>query len=75
MDVIVFSQDNCRACHNAMDYLANHNVKFVEKNISHDEAARDELIARGFRATPVIVIGEETMVGFSAPKLRKLLNL
>jgi hypothetical protein len=29
----------------------------------------------GFRAVPVIKVGAETMVGFSAPKLRKMLSL
>jgi glutaredoxin len=50
-------------------------VKFTERNISDDSSARDELIAKGFRATPVILVGDEAMIGFSAPKLRKLLNL
>lgn len=74
MDVTVFTQNGCSACHNAMEYLKRHNVKFTEKNISIDDAARSDLISRGFRSTPVIMVGSETIVGFSEPKLRKLLN-
>jgi len=29
----------------------------------------------GYRAVPVIKIGDETMLGFSAPRLRRMLNL
>jgi hypothetical protein len=38
-------------------------------------AARDELIAQGFRATPVTIIGEQPIIGFSAIKFRKALGL
>jgi hypothetical protein len=33
------------------------------------------LIKRGFQAVPVIIAGEETVIGFSEPKLRKILGL
>jgi len=58
-----------------MDFLSQHGIPFVERNIGNDPAARDELINAGFRAVPVIRVGDETMVGFSAPKLRKLLGI
>ena len=58
-----------------MEYLSRHNVKFTERNISRDDAARDELVAKGFRATPVIIAGTESVIGFSEPKLRKMLGL
>ena len=55
--------------------MSRHGIPFVERNIGDDSAARDELINAGFRAVPVIRVGDETMVGFSAPKLRKLLGI
>jgi glutaredoxin 3 len=58
-----------------MSFLSQHGIPFVERNIGDDPAARDELINAGFRAVPVIRVGDETMVGFSAPKLRKLLGI
>jgi hypothetical protein len=33
------------------------------------------LVKRGFQAVPVIIVGEESILGFSEPKLRKLLKL
>jgi glutaredoxin 3 len=58
-----------------MSFLSQHGIPFVERNIGDDPAARDELINAGFRAVPVIRVGDETMVGFSAPKLRRLLGI
>jgi hypothetical protein len=50
-------------------------VSFVERSLADDPSARDELLAMGFRAVPVIRVGSETMLGFSAPKLRRMLGL
>jgi len=73
--VVIFTNVGCSACHQAMDYFTRNNIPFVERNIANDPTARDELLSRGFRATPVIQVGNETMVGFSEPKLRKMLGL
>ena len=75
MDVTIYTNTGCSACHQAIEFLEDHNVDFVERSLADDPSARDELIALGYRAVPVIKVGDETMVGFSAPKLRKLLAL
>jgi glutaredoxin len=58
-----------------MDFMTRNGVAFVERSLAEDPSAREELLAMGFRAVPVIKVGAETMVGFSAPKLRKMLSL
>jgi glutaredoxin len=58
-----------------MEFMHRHGVTYTERNLAHDPSARDELIAMGFRAVPVIKVGNETMLGFSAPRLRKMLSL
>jgi glutaredoxin 3 len=75
MEVIIYTNTGCTACHQAKDFLTTHNVSFVEKSLATDPSARDELVALGFRAVPVIRVGNETMLGFSAVKLRKMLGL
>jgi glutaredoxin 3 len=75
MEVVVYTNIGCSACHQAKDFLTQHKIAFTEKNIANDDAARDELIKMGFRAVPVIKVGNETMLGFSAPKLRRMLGL
>jgi len=73
--VTIFTNHGCSACHAAMDFLSRHAVPFVERNIGDDPAACDELVNAGFRAVPVIRVGAETMVGFSASKLRRMLGI
>ena len=75
MSVTIYTNVGCSACHQAMNFMTRHNVSFVERNLADDPSARDELLAMGFRAVPVIKVGDETMLGFSAPKLRKMLAL
>jgi len=75
MEVIIYTNTGCSACHLAMDFLTTHNVPYVEKSLATDPVARDELVAMGFRAVPVIRVGNETMLGFSPVKLRKMLGL
>ena len=75
MEVTIFTNTGCSACHLAMDFMTRNGVTFIERSLADDPAARDELLAMGFRAVPVIKVGNETMLGFSAPKLRKMLSL
>jgi glutaredoxin 3 len=75
MEVTIYTNTGCSACHLAMDFMTRNGVSFTEKSLADDPAARDELLAMGYRAVPVIKVGAETMVGFSVPKLRKLLSL
>ena len=50
MEVIIYTNTGCSACHQAMDFLTTHKVSFVEKSLATDPSARDELVAMGFRA-------------------------
>lgn len=73
--VKVFSSDTCPYCTAVKGFLSENNVEFEEKNVSQDAEARNELIAKGYRGVPVIVIGDEEVVGFDQPRLKELLNL
>lgn len=74
-EVTIFTNHGCSACRDAKSFLSQHGVPFVERNIGDDPAAREELINAGFRAVPVIRVDDESMVGFSAPKLHRMLGL
>lgn len=58
-----------------MEFLSRNNFEFEEKNISRELSARDELVARGFRATPVTLIDDTPIIGFSASHFRKALGI
>ncbi len=55
-------------------YLSRKGLEFTERNVSEDDAARDALLAMGLRSTPVTVIGDQNIVGYSPPKLEAALK-
>ena len=50
-------------------YLSRKDITFTEHNISEDRDALKSLVGMGFRTTPLTVIGEEKVVGYSPAKL------
>lgn len=48
-------------------------MPYIEKNVREDPAALDELKRMGFNSVPVIVIGEEKIVGFDQERMAKAL--
>jgi glutaredoxin 3 len=75
MNVTVFTMHGCSACNHAKEFLARNGVEFTERNVSEDSQAREELLAMGYRAAPVIKVDNQTMLGFDAEKLRHFLGL
>lgn len=55
-------------------YLREKGYTYVEKNISTDSAARQELMKRGSRGVPSFLIGDELVVGFDAAKIESLID-
>jgi glutaredoxin len=56
------------------EFLHQKGIPFVEKDVSKDDAALDELLGKGFAATPVTIIDGEAVVGFNRPRLEQLLG-
>ena len=55
-------------------YLSRKGIAFTERNVSEDDDARDALMAMGLRSTPVTIIGDQNVVGYSPPKLEAALK-
>jgi hypothetical protein len=55
-------------------FLSLRNTEFVEKNVSTDLEGRAELLAMGYDATPVTVIGERQISGFDAALIDQALG-
>lgn len=75
MNVTVYTMHGCMACDRAKDFLSRNGVRFIERNVSDDTKAREELLAMGYRAAPVIKVDNRTMLGFDADKLKQFLGL
>lgn len=74
MDIIVYTSNSCGYCNMVKQYLKSRGIAFVEKNVSTDEEARNELIGKGYMSVPVVCAGDVTIVGFNREKLDKLLE-
>jgi len=58
------------------EFLSDHGIAFTDRNVAEDPAALEALFATtGRRATPVVVIGDEVMVGFDRGRLQRLLHM
>lgn len=75
MNVTVYTMHGCNACHHAKEFLTRNGVEFTERNVSEDAKAREELLAMGYRAAPVIKVDNQAMLGFDAEKLKHFLGL
>ena len=54
-------------------YLSRKGIEFTEHNVSKDREALKRLVGMGFRTTPVTVIGEQKVVGYTPAKLEEAL--
>ncbi len=56
------------------EFLSREGLEFTAKNVDEDDRAYDELLALGFRAVPVTVIGDAKVKGFDPVALRTALG-
>ena len=70
---VLFTQTGCADSRKVRDWLSAHDVAFVERNVSGDAAAAHDLIATGIFATPLLVIGDEQVLGFRPDKLAAMI--
>lgn len=68
-EVIVYSQPGCPPCQTAKDFLKKNNIPFVEKDVTEDFDAVNEMMEMGSQSTPTIKYGDKVMVGFRADEL------
>jgi glutaredoxin len=58
------------------DWLTQHGVPFVERNIRRDAGAKDELLARtGDLLVPVVFVRDAKVVGWDEPALSAALGI
>jgi len=74
--VTIFSTPTCHFCHMAKDFFKANNVAYTEYDVASDMSKRKEMIEKSDQmGVPVIIIGDEIVVGFNQPKVAKLLGL
>jgi glutaredoxin len=61
-------------CGAAKDYFKANNIAYTEFNVASDLERRKEMIDKtGQMGVPVIIIGDEAVVGFDQDKIAELL--
>ncbi|MGE3796001.1 MAG: glutaredoxin family protein [Dehalococcoidia bacterium] len=67
---VIYTQPHCAPCKQVEQFLEEHAVPFVTRDVTKDPVALNELVERGFMATPVTNIGEQWIAGFQRDELR-----
>jgi glutaredoxin len=62
-------------CDGVKEFLSQSGIEFVDRDITADDSAMDELKGLGLMTTPVTVIDGVPVVGFDQAKLKELLGL
>jgi glutaredoxin 3 len=74
--VTIYSTPSCHYCHLAKDFFNQNGIKYEEYNVVSDLARRQEMVDKsGQMGVPVIVVGEDIVVGFDQPFLEEILEI
>ncbi len=74
--VVVYSTPTCHFCNLAKEYFKQKNVAFESFDVSTDREKQMEILEKtGQMGVPVILIGDDVVVGFDKPKIDALLHL
>ena len=74
--VEIYSTPTCHFCHMAKDWFTEKGVNFVDHDVSVDAEKRRQIMEiTGQMGVPVIIIGEDVIIGFNQSKLEEILNI
>jgi len=75
-NITIYSTPSCHFCHMAKDFFKANNVAYTEYDVASNLEKRKEMVDKsGQMGVPVIIIGEDLIVGFDKPKIAGLLGL
>ena len=72
-DIRMLSSDSCGICDQARRWFIAHHVPFTECSIDRDSACRTDFEARLAPGTPVLLVRQRVLLGFSPEQLRAAL--
>ena len=70
--VTIYTSFGWGPCVATKSWLKKNNIEYIEKSVN-DEAIKEEVFALGYRSTPVVVAGENVIVGYNTTKLSEVL--
>jgi glutaredoxin 3 len=74
--VTIYSTPTCHFCHMAKDFFTANNVQFTDYNVATDLEKRREMMEKsGQMGVPVIMIGDELIVGYDKERIVSTLGI
>ena len=74
-NVTIYTTPTCPFCVQAKKYMKDRGVQYTEYNVMEDIEKRNEMVElSGQMGVPVLVVGEEVLIGFNPAVLGKLLE-
>ncbi len=74
--VKVYSTPTCPYCFTLKEFLKEHNIEFEDIDVSQNEGAFREMVAKSNQmGVPVVDIDGQIVVGFDKEKITQLLNI
>ena len=71
---ILYTQPGCAESAKVRAWLADHDIAFTERDVNDDPEAAEALAATGTFATPLLVLGDDRVLGFQKQALAALLS-
>lgn len=75
-DITIYSTPMCHFCNLAKEYFNANGIKYTDHNLVGNPEKQKEMIElTGQMGVPVIVIGDDIVIGFNKPRIAELLGL
>lgn len=71
----LYSTSRCGYCKKAKAFMRANNIQYREYNIERNSSAKQRYNKMGAKAVPFLVLGEETLQGFSKTSYRRFFGL
>lgn len=72
MKVTVYSKEHCPQCDATKRKLDKLGVDYDDVDLTDDDDLRNEMISKGFKATPIVITDDDSWSGYRPDKLKEL---
>lgn len=74
-EVVLYATSWCGYCAKTREFLAKHNVRYIEYDIEKSSEGKEQYEALGKKGVPVLLIGGELVHGYNPKVMSRLLRL
>lgn len=72
MKVTVYSKEHCPQCDATKRKLDKLGVDYDDVDLTDDDDLRNEMISKGFKATPIVITDDDSWSGYRPDKIKEL---